>query len=118
MNLISENPDKLDVLTITNCPYLNGQTVGMVRYNTSLRSLEVCDSYGSWHSIMNDTFKITMQPKLTRVLDWAYDKMIEESTVLALAEKNKSVAVALENLNKAKEQLALTTLLSTEEKTL
>lgn len=119
MFIASSNPDKLSVsYSSSTRPYLNGATVGMVRYNTNLQSLEVSDGNGNWQKVMDHSITLSLQPDIVRTLDWAYKKMIDESRVYALAETNKSVAIALENLNKAKEQLKLTTLLTTEENTL
>lgn len=65
------------------------------------------------------TSAITADVSLTTMsqlaVTWAIEKMQEEDHVKKIAETNKSVAIALENLNTAKQQLAVTIFLSKEQ---
>jgi hypothetical protein len=61
------------------------------------------------------TADVTLTTMSQLAVTWAIEKMQEEDHVKTLAETNKSVAIALENLNTAKQQLAVTIFLSKEQ---
>lgn len=84
---------------------------GMVRIQNS--DMQVFDG-GSWITIGGSYATVDLNGEAQAILAWARKKMNEEADYKALAERNKSVAIALENLNKAKEQLATVTILAKE----
>jgi hypothetical protein len=96
-------------------PYIppGGQMSGMVRYNTNTNVMEVYDGV-SWKEISNNYSTIELDDEAIRLLDWAKAKMIEEQMYQNLAESHPAVKVALENLEKAKQQLDVTIILSKE----
>ena len=61
------------------------------------------------------TADVTLTTMSQLAVTWAIEKMQEEDQVKKIAETNKSVAIALENLNTAKQQLAVTIFLSKEQ---
>ena len=99
----------------TSVPYVGSNTSnpmqGMVRINGS--DLQVFDG-SSWLSMGGSYATVDLNPDAQSILEWARKKMNEESEWIRLAEKNKSVAIALENLNKAREQLMTVTILAKE----
>ena len=99
----------------TSVPYVNSNMnnpmQGMVRLNGS--DLQVFDG-NSWLSMGGSYATVDLTPDTQTIIEWARKKMNEEKEWQMLAEKNKSVAIALENLNKAKEQLMTVTILAKE----
>jgi hypothetical protein len=57
---------------------------------------------------------VGLTPETEMLLDWAQQKRNEEFALKALAEKNEAVRIAVENLNKAQEQLQITAHLARE----
>lgn len=68
----------------------------------------------AWISLQSSYATITPTFEFRQALDWARKKMQEEAEWEAMAKTNNSVAIALENLNKAKAQLTTTAHLSRE----
>lgn len=99
----------------TSVPYIGSNTSnpmqGMVRINGS--DLQVFDG-SSWLSMGGSYATVDLNPDTQNILEWARKKMNEESEWIRLAEQNKSVAIALENLNKAREQLMTVSILAKE----
>ena len=99
----------------TSMPYINHNSQnpiqGMVRVNGS--DMQVFDG-SSWMTIGGSYAQVELNQEAQEILAWARKKMNAEKEVRALAEKNKAVAIALENLNKAEEQLTITTILAKE----
>lgn len=89
------------------------QGVGNVRYNTSSQNLEVWDG-NNWILIAMDYAQVGLNPEAESLLDWARKKRDEEMAWESLAKDNQAVKIALENLNKAKQQLDVTAKLSRE----
>ena len=90
----------------------NGQTAGQVRYNTSTQCMEVYDG-SSWINV-SQRVSIGLSYGAEEAIRWAHERMTMEATAREMAEKHKSVAAALENLNKAQKQLDVTIILSKE----
>ena len=90
----------------------NGQTAGQVRYNTSTQCMEVYDG-SSWISI-SQRVSIGLSYGAEEAIRWAHERMTMEEDAKRLAEDHAAVAIALENLNKAEEQLRTTIILSKE----
>lgn len=103
--------------TTTN-PYISpgAAGAGMLRYNPNTNQFEVNDG-NSWIRIDNSYASIGLNGEAEALLDWAREKRNEEIAMKALAEKHPAVAIALENLNKAEQQLKATVILSKEYET-
>jgi hypothetical protein len=103
-------------LTVSHSPgqYIgnNGQGAGQMRFNTTSQKVEAYDG-NSWITLTSFT-NVDTNHKVTEAMHWVHTKMLEENDVKQLAKKHKSVAAALENLNKAQEQLEITIHLSRE----
>ena len=91
--------------------YINGnsgaQGVGNMRYNTTNQNLEVFDG-NNWIIMNMDYVNAGLTPEAESLLDWAKQKRNEELAWKSLAEDNQAVKIALENLNKARQQLDIT----------
>ena len=91
--------------------YVNGnsgaQGVGNMRYNTSSQQMEVFDG-SNWIMINMDHASVGLNGEAESLLDWARTKRDEELAWKSLAEDNQAVKIALENLNKARQQLDIT----------
>jgi hypothetical protein len=91
--------------------YVNGhsgaQGVGNMRYNTTNQNLEVFDG-NNWIMMNMDYASAGLTPEAESLLDWAKQKRNEELAWESLAEDNQAVKIALENLNKARQQLDIT----------
>ena len=83
---------------------------GMVRINGS--NMEVFDS-GCWKSI-DTTVSVGLSGVANSAIDWAIKRMEEERQWAELAKENKAVKIALENLEQARQQLAVTAQLARE----
>lgn len=97
--------------------YVNGysglQGVGNMRYNTSNQCMEVFDG-NNWVMLSMDCATVGLNGEAESLLDWARQKRDEEFAWKALAEKNQAVKIALENVEKAKQQLDITAKLARE----
>ena len=97
--------------------YVNGysgaQGIGNVRFNTSNQNFEVYDG-NNWVMIAMDYAQVGLNPEAESLLDWARKKRDEELAWESLAKDNQAVKIALENLNKAKQQLDVTAKLARE----
>jgi hypothetical protein len=95
----------------TASTYVNGysgaQGVGNMRYNTTNQNLEVFDG-NNWIMMNMDYASAGLTPEAESLLDWAKQKRNEELAWESLAEDNQAVKIALENLNKARQQLDIT----------
>ena len=94
-------------------PYISpgAAGAGMVRWNPNMHQLEVNDG-NSWQQISMGFSSVGLTSEAEILLDWAREKRNEELAMKALAEKHPAVAIALENLNKAEQQLKATVILS------
>jgi hypothetical protein len=96
-------------------PYIpmnnNNPIQGMIRIFG--QDLQVFDG-SSWMVVGGSYANVSLDSSSRFALDWVKKKMLEEQDMLELAKKSKSVAIALENLNKAKEELELIAILAKE----
>jgi len=90
--------------------YGSGNMSGQMRYNTNSQSVEVYDG-NNWISISQQA-SVGLSYEAEEAMRWAINKKREEAEIKELAEKHKAVAAALENLNKAQEQLKIVAHLS------
>jgi hypothetical protein len=99
-------------------PYIapGGQSAGMTRYNTNMNVLEVYDGI-TWKEIGSSYASVGLTSEAESLLDWARNKMAEELKYKALANEHPAVKIALENLERAKQQLDATIILSKEHDT-
>lgn len=97
----------------SSSPYvnMNNSSAGMMRYNGSY--MEVYDG-SVWQTISGAIATVGMNANAESAIDWAIKKMSEEREFELLAENHPAVKIALENLNKAQEQLKATVILSKE----
>lgn len=97
--------------------YVNGysgsQGVGNMRYNTSSQRMEVFDGT-NWVQLNLGSASVGLNGEAESLLDWAREKRNEELAWKSLAEKNQAVKIALDNLEKARQQLDITAKLARE----
>lgn len=86
-------------------PDPNNPMQGLLRLNG--QQLEVFDG-NDWFMISLDNTIIGMSPTAEDAIDWAEERMEEEREWKELAEKNSTVKIALDNVEKAKKQLRVT----------
>lgn len=94
--------------------YMNMSTpsAGMVRFNGNVSCFEVYD--GSYWRQFNQNQSIDLSPYTNDILSWAAKKMQEERNRKLLAESHPAIKSALENLERAEQQLETTIHLSKE----
>jgi hypothetical protein len=97
----------------SSMPYVNNSntSAGMVRYNNN--NLEVYDG-ATWLTISGSVAGVGLNGAAESAIDWAMRKMAEEEAMMALADEYPAVKIALANLEKAKQQLDATIILSKE----
>lgn len=87
--------------------YSGQQGVGNMRFNTSTQNMEVFDG-NNWVMLNMSYTTVGLTPDAESLLDWAKEKRNEELAWESLAKDNQAVKIALENLNKARQQLDVT----------
>ena len=92
-----------------SAPYIipGSRSGGILRYNETLGSIEVYDGL-SWQQLS----VIALTPNASTAIDWVMNKVAQEAKYEALAKDNTAVKIALDNLEKAKQQLDVTIILS------
>lgn len=93
--------------------YSGAMGVGDVRFNTGNQSLQVYDG-NSWQDLQGAYSMVGLTAEAESLLDWARDQRNKQYEIEALAKTSTAVAIAVENLNKAKAQLEATVILSKE----
>ena len=97
--------------------YVNGysglQGVGNMRYNTTNQNMEVFDG-NSWVMLNMGVASVGLSGEAESLLDWARKKRDEEIMWQSLANENKAVKIALDNLEQARQQLDITAKLARE----
>lgn len=96
--------------------YGGSQGVGNLRFNTSSQNMEVYDG-NNWTLLNMPDATVGLTVDAEEALDWVRQQMEEEKRITELAKTYTAVQIALENLNKAKEHLRITTILSKDEET-
>jgi hypothetical protein len=89
----------------------NNPAQGSLRINGS--DMEVFNG-GGWQKIYMNTADIGLSSVANSAIDWAIKKMTEEQEWQRLAESNKAVKIALDNLEEARRQLSITATLARE----
>ena len=89
-------------------PYISpgSQSAGMMRYNTSSQNMEVYDGI-SWQTLGMGNATIELSGLVQNAIAWAVTQMEKEAEMKRLAEKNPSIAHAIENVDQAKKELEL-----------
>ena len=107
----------INVSSGSSSTYVNGyagaQGVGNMRYNTTNQNIEVFDG-NNWIMLNMSFASIGLNGEAESLLDWARKKRDEELAWESLAKDNQAVKIALENLNKARQQLDITAKLARE----
>lgn len=93
--------------------YSGLQGVGNMRFNTVAQAIEVYDG-NNWIQLGMSVATVGLNREAESLLDWARKKRDEELAWDSLAKDNQAVKIALENLNKAKQQLDVTAKLARE----
>ena len=97
--------------------YVNGysglQGVGNMRYNTTSQNMEVFDG-NNWVTLNMGYASVGLNGEAESLLDWARKKRDEELAWESLAKDNQAVKIALDNLEKARQQLDVTAKLARE----
>ena len=86
---------------------------GMVRWSPALNCFEVNDG-SNWQTLQMSNIFIDLNYEANEILTWAKKRMQEEQAWERSAQTNPSIKMALDNLNKAKEQLRIISHLTTE----
>ena len=91
-----------------NKPHISqrSQSAGMMRYNTSSQNMEVYDGI-SWQTLGMGNATIELSGLVQNAIAWAVTQMEKEAEMKRLAEKNPSIAHAVENVEQAKKELEL-----------
>jgi hypothetical protein len=99
-------------------PYIppGGQSAGIMRYNTNMNTVEVYDGQ-VWNEIGSSYAYISLTSEAEALLDWAREKRNEEFQIQSLAKDHPAVKIAMDNLEKARQQLDATIILSKEHDT-
>jgi dipeptidase len=84
---------------------------GMIRINGS--DMEVFDGT-VWMKVYMNNANIGLSSSANSAIDWAIERMEEEQEWQKLAESNKAVKIALDNLEEARRQLSITAELARE----
>ena len=99
----------------SSLPYIspnpNNPIQGMLRVNGS--DMEVFDG-NSWMKLYLSDANIGLNNSANEAIDWAIKRMEQEKEWEELAATNHAVKIALDNLNKAREQLDITAKLARE----
>jgi hypothetical protein len=99
----------------TSVPYINQNVVnpmqGMIRVWGS--DIQVFDG-SNWMTMNTSYASVSLGDAWQSALAWAMNKMIEEQKMLEITNKHPAVKIAMDNLNKAKQQLDATIILSKE----
>jgi len=84
-----------------------GVAVGQTHYNMDTQTLEVYNGQG-WVAIQQGYTNVDLTTEAEELLEWAKEKRNAELSMQALANDNKAVQIALNNLKEAENQLAVT----------
>ncbi len=88
--------------------YNNGNDfTGMVRFDTTTQQMQVFDGT-SWVDLGSETYDVDLSVDASELLEWAREKRDADLNMQALANENKAVQIALDNLKTAEDQLTVT----------
>lgn len=86
---------------------------GLVRISNGVP--QVYDSSGGWIPIAEPTSNLAISAEMTDALCWLLEEHQKYKEVQKQAEEHPAVAIALENFNKAKKELYVTSTLAKEQ---
>lgn len=113
-NIYSADPH----LTVTPANSLyyssDGGQYGTVRFNISSQQFEYCANQ-MWRPIQTSVQGVGLTGTASAAIAWALAQMHKEERISQLASSNAAVQIAVENLNKAKEQLDIAVILSSQD---
>jgi hypothetical protein len=87
------------------------QSAGMLRYSPNSGNIEVYDGV-AWLTLSTSYATVELTPDVQAVVQWAREKIEQEKTIKALAERSPAVADALAAVEHAQEQLDIVTTLA------
>ena len=115
INNVSSYSQHLQALGGSLLPYVSANPSnpfqGVVRVNGT--DMEVFDGH-SWMKIHQSAATIGLNRDAEDAITWAIKRMDEERQWAELAKENKAVKIALDNLEQARQQLAVTAQLARE----
>jgi hypothetical protein len=116
INNVYGGSEFLSVSTYSNHPYISigSLSAGQVRYNPTSRSTEVYDG-ANWVMLASSA-EVKLSYSAEEILRWGRQKMDEEKKIRELAEKNVTIADALDQFKRAEEQLKIVVALTEETK--
>ena len=93
-------------------PYISpgSQSAGILRYNSSLRNIEVYDGV-SWLTLSGGQTQISLDGPTQEAVQWVRRQMEKEKRLEELAKKHPAVADALAAVEHAQQQLDIVTAL-------
>jgi hypothetical protein len=92
----------------------NNPIQGMIRVQN--QNIQIFDG-SSWINMTQSIGSVGLTPEAESLLDWARKKRDEEMMWQSLANENKAVKIALDNLEQARQQLDITAKLAREYET-
>jgi hypothetical protein len=95
-------------------PNIQNPMTGMMRINGT--EMEVFNG-SSWLQLSTSYATVSLDQDILDTIQWARKKRDEEMKWKSLANDNKAVKIALDNLEQARQQLELTTILAREYET-
>jgi hypothetical protein len=91
----------------------NQHLAGSVKFDRGLNSLMIFDGT-NWIQMPHSYASVGLNGLAESAISWAATKMVQEEEYVRLAKDHAAVQIALDNLEKAKQQLAVTVMLSKE----
>jgi len=93
-------------------PYISpgSQSAGILRYNTSLKNIEVYDGV-SWLTLSGSHTQISLDGPTQEAVQWVRRRMEQEKRLEELARQHPAVADAVAAVAQAQEQLDIVTAL-------
>ena len=90
-------------------PYISPGSAGagMMRFNPNTNNIEVNDG-NSWITLSSTYASVGLNTEAESLLDWARDQRNKQFEFERLAKENNAVRIAMENVEKAKQQLTIT----------
>ena len=96
--------------------YSGAQGIGNMRFNTTNQNIEIWDG-NTWITMQSSYATVQLDVEAINLLEWVKEKQSEEFKIKELIKTNPAVKIAYDNALNAQEQLKITTILSTNEKT-
>ena len=90
-------------------PYISpgAAGAGIMRWNPNTNNIEVNDG-NMWVTVATSYASVSLSQEAESLLDWAREQRNKQYEYERLAKDNEAVRIAIENLEKAKQQLSIT----------